>query len=101
MSGHTHTHTHTYTRQLLYPRCAHAHRGLITLRSMPRMVIERAPLRRVGWCISLVYIIGSNLSEPHLDELAGAFLWYIYIYIYTRSTYTHHASRQIYTGKIA
>ena len=24
-------------------------------------------------------IIGASLSEPHLDELAGAFLWYIYI----------------------
>ena len=23
-------------------------------------------------------IIGASLSEPHLDELAGAFLWYIY-----------------------
>ena len=31
----------------------------------------------------LVYIfIGASLSEPHLDELAGAFLWYIYIYIF-------------------
>ena len=27
-------------------------------------------------------IIGASLSEPHLDELAGALLWYIYIYIY-------------------
>ena len=27
-------------------------------------------------------LIGASLSEPHLDELAGAFLWYIYIYIY-------------------
>ena len=26
-------------------------------------------------------IIGASLSEPLLDELAGAFLWYIYIYI--------------------
>ena len=25
------------------------------------------------------YIIGASLSEPLLDELAGAFLWYIYI----------------------
>ena len=33
MSGHTHTHihTHTYTHNNYYnPRCAHAHRGLIT-----------------------------------------------------------------------
>ena len=30
-------------------------------------------------------IIGASLSEPHLDELAGAFLWYIYI---TRKRYT-------------
>ena len=27
-------------------------------------------------------IIGASLREPHLDELAGAFLWYIYIYNY-------------------
>ena len=27
-------------------------------------------------------IIGASLSEPLLDELAGAFLWYIYIYIF-------------------
>ena len=28
-------------------------------------------------------IIGASLiSEPLLDELAGAFLWYIYIYLY-------------------
>ena len=26
-------------------------------------------------------LVGASLSEPHLDELAGAFLWYIYIYI--------------------
>ena len=25
-------------------------------------------------------IIGASLSEPLLDELAGAFLWYIYIF---------------------
>ena len=25
-------------------------------------------------------IIGASLSEPLFDELAGAFLWYIYIY---------------------
>ena len=38
MSGHTHTHTyththtHTYTHDNYYnPRCAHAHRGLITI----------------------------------------------------------------------
>ena len=30
MSGHTHTHTHTYTHNYYNPRCAHAHRGLIT-----------------------------------------------------------------------
>ena len=30
---------------------------------------------------SLESIIGASFSEPHLDELAGAFLWYIYIYI--------------------
>ena len=27
----------------------------------------------------IFYIIGASLSEPHLDELAGAFLWYNYI----------------------
>ena len=27
-------------------------------------------------------LIGANLSEPHLDELAGALFWYIYIYLY-------------------
>ena len=27
-------------------------------------------------------IIGASLSEPLLDELAGALFWYIYIYIY-------------------
>ena len=27
-------------------------------------------------------LIGASLSEPLLDELAGAFLWYIYIYLY-------------------
>ena len=26
-----------------------------------------------------IQIIGASLSEPLLDELAGAFLWYIYI----------------------
>ena len=33
--------------------------------------------------LSLFYnvIVGASLSEPLLDELAGAFLWYIYIYI--------------------
>ena len=30
----------------------------------------------------MAYIIGASLSEPLLDELAGAFLWYIYIYIF-------------------
>ena len=24
-------------------------------------------------------VIGASLSEPHLDELAGAFLWYIFV----------------------
>ena len=28
------------------------------------------------------FIIGASLSEPLLDELAGALFWYIYIYIY-------------------
>ena len=27
-------------------------------------------------------IIGASLSEPLLDELAGAFLWYIYIFLW-------------------
>ena len=31
---------------------------------------------------SKVIIIGASLSEPLLDELAGAMFWYIYIYIY-------------------
>ena len=26
-------------------------------------------------------LIGASLSEPLLDELAGAFLWYIYIFV--------------------
>ena len=31
---HTHTHTHTYTHDDYYnPRCAHAHRGLMKVRS--------------------------------------------------------------------
>ena len=30
----------------------------------------------------IIIIIGASLSEPLLDELAGAFLWYIYIYIF-------------------
>ena len=30
----------------------------------------------------IIIIIGASLSEPLLDELAGAFLWYIYIYLY-------------------
>ena len=25
----------------------------------------------------ILYILGASLSELHLDELAGAFLWYI------------------------
>ena len=29
----------------------------------------------------LFVVFGASLSEPLLDELAGAFLWYIYIYI--------------------
>ena len=32
--------------------------------------------------LKIVHIIGASLSEPHLDEMAGAFLWYIYIYLY-------------------
>ena len=32
-------------------------------------------------CLLHVFI-GVSLSEPLLDELAGAFLWYIYIYIF-------------------
>ena len=34
-------------------------------------------------------IIGASLSEPLLDELAGAFLWYIYIYIYILYIYLY------------
>ena len=37
----------------------------------------------------LGWIIGASLSEPLLDELAGAFLWYIYIYIYKTRTKNH------------
>ena len=33
---HTHTHIHTYTRQL---RCAHAHRGLITMNVFGSLVV--------------------------------------------------------------
>ena len=33
-------------------------------------------------CAYYIIIIGASLSEPLLDELAGAFLWYIYIYIF-------------------
>ena len=29
---------------------------------------------------NLILFIGASLSESLLDELAGAFLWYIYIY---------------------
>ena len=32
--------------------------------------------------VHVLYIIGASLSEPLLDELAGALFWYIYIYIY-------------------
>ena len=31
------------------------------------------------------YLIGASLSEPLLDELAGALFWYIYIYLYPQS----------------
>ena len=32
-----------------------------------------------------LHIIGASLSEPLLDELAGAMFWYIYIYtVYDR-----------------
>ena len=35
------------------------------------------------WLVNMLfYLIGASLSEPHLDELAGALFWYIYIYIY-------------------
>ena len=37
MVTHTHIHTHTYTHDNYYdPRCAHAHRGLISLENTPR-----------------------------------------------------------------
>ena len=39
----------------------------------------RVGTAKIQWRFS---IIGASLSEPLLDELAGAFLWYIYIYIY-------------------
>ena len=54
MSGHTythtyihphiHTHTHTYTHTYTHdnysnPRCAHAHRGLITPHNLDRIVV--------------------------------------------------------------
>ena len=32
--------------------------------------------------ITHTFIIGASLSEPLLDELAGAMFWYIYIYIF-------------------
>ena len=40
---------------------------------------DRAPDLSYCCAKSSLYIIGASLSEPHLDELAGAFLWYIYI----------------------
>ena len=39
--------------------------------------LDQSPMR-------IIYrgrIIGASLSEPLLDELAGAFLWYIYIFV--------------------
>ena len=50
------------------------------------------------WLHSLSGVIGASLSEPHLDELAGAFLWYIYIimtciYIYLYPRAVHLAPR--------
>ena len=39
------------------------------------------PTRDQMDCPWIQIIIGASLSEPLLDELAGAFLWYIYIYI--------------------
>ena len=38
---HTHTHTHTYTHDNYYnPRCAHAHRGLISYKKDYGIIIE-------------------------------------------------------------
>ena len=36
----------------------------------------------------IIIIIGASLSEPHLDELAGAFLWYIYICIHGQTIWS-------------
>ena len=52
--GKTHTHTDRQTDRTSTVTLAHARRGLI----------------------------GASLSKPLLDELAGAFLWYIYIILY-------------------
>ena len=52
MSGHTHTHTHTHTYthdNYDNPRCAHAHRGLIIIRSIYMEYV----MQEVDFCLSL------------------------------------------------
>ena len=43
---------------------------------------------RVGVILHM-HMIGASLSEPLLDELAGEFLWYIYICIHGQSIWSH------------
>ena len=45
-------------------------------------IVNLSSLRLAPQCFAFRLVIGASLSEPLLDELAGAFLWYIYIYIY-------------------
>ena len=51
---------------------------LTSAKKNDRLKVLSHGLRAHGLC----NIIGASLSEPLLDELAGAFLWYIYIYLY-------------------
>ena len=39
-------------------------------------------------------LVGVSLSEPHLDDLAGAFLWYIYICIHGQSIWSRVGPRK-------
>ena len=56
------------------------------------------------WLVSVVvrrYIIDILIIASGASFLVCSIARAVYIYIYTRSTYTHHASRQIYMGKTA
>ena len=49
----------------------------------PQKVLQQANTYSTGWLTTrkpkCKELIGASLSEPHLDELAGTLLWYIYI----------------------